>query len=138
MKDKILLFTHGIDIDGYGCAILAKLAFGDDVEIVYADNFDLDDKFIVRVWQNGYAAKNVKQIFVTDHCPSMAMCAIIDKSNIKDMLKVIDHHKSRFGNQDKFDFAQLLMKKMAKKNAEQVCFTNTSLTKACCKKQTCC
>ncbi len=46
---KKIIFTHGIDIDGYGCAVLAQTVWGGEIDIVYADNFDLDDKF-VKVW----------------------------------------------------------------------------------------
>ena len=40
---KILLFTHKIDIDGMGCAVLAKLAF-DDIEVVYCDTFEINQQ----------------------------------------------------------------------------------------------
>ena len=40
MKTK--LFTHN-DLDGVGCAILAKLVFGEDVDIEYCSYRNVDD-----------------------------------------------------------------------------------------------
>ncbi len=113
---KKLLFTHGIDIDGYGCAVLAKLAWGDSVDIVYADNFDLDDKF-VKIWgKTGFAEYN--EVFVTDHCLSMALCNMVDKkSNIKKKIKIFDHHSSRIGNQDKFSWVSIISERDGKKES---------------------
>ena len=113
---KKLLFTHGIDIDGYGCAVLAKLAWGDSVDIVYADNFDLDDKF-VKIWgKTGFAEYN--EIFVTDHCLGMALCNMVEKkSNIKKKIKIFDHHSSRIGNQDKFSWVSIISERDGKKES---------------------
>ncbi len=113
---KKLLFTHGIDIDGYGCAVLAKLAWGDSVDIVYADNFDLDDKF-VKIWgKTGFAEYN--EIFVTDHCLCMALCNMVEKkSNIKKKIKIFDHHSSRIGNQDKFSWVSIISERDGKKES---------------------
>lgn len=47
------LFSH-TDLDGIGCGILAKLAFGKDVDISYCDYDNIDSsvrKFID--WVNG-------------------------------------------------------------------------------------
>ncbi len=125
---KVLLFTHGIDIDGYGCAILAKLAFGNDVEIHYADNFELDEKFAQRVY--GVSAKQVledtadkkhlfetaktnlqdfEKIYITDHCLSYPLCQFVDedKETVSKLL-VLDHHESRKAEQGKFDWVKIV------------------------------
>ena len=39
----IKLFTH-TDLDGIGCAILAKLAFGEEVDIEYCDYDNINEK----------------------------------------------------------------------------------------------
>ena len=62
---KILLFTHKIDIDGMGCAVLGKLAF-DDIEIVYCDTFEINQQ-IQRYIDNG-SIYQYDKIFVTDLC----------------------------------------------------------------------
>ena len=42
---KIKLFTHGADLDGIGCAILAYLAFErENVDVEYCDYDDVDEK----------------------------------------------------------------------------------------------
>ena len=38
----IKLFTH-TDLDGVGCAILAKLAFGEEVDISYCNYDDINE-----------------------------------------------------------------------------------------------
>lgn len=107
--EKILLFTHGIDIDGYGCAILAKLVWGDKVDVIFADNYDLDDKF-VHTWGETQF-KDYSQIYVTDHCPTYALCNMIDRTpSLREKIKVLDHHDTRIGKQDKFDWVQIIDK----------------------------
>ena len=39
----VKLFTH-TDLDGVGCAVLAKFAFGNDVDIEYCNYDDIDSK----------------------------------------------------------------------------------------------
>lgn len=101
--DKVLLFTHGIDIDGYGCAVLAKLAWGDNVDVVFAENFDLDSQFR-ELWEqdkfSGYS-----KIFITDHCLTENLCQEVDCDGVlRRKIKVIDHHKMREGLQEKFNW----------------------------------
>lgn len=113
---KKLIFTHGIDIDGYGCAVLAKLVWGDDVDIVYADNFDLDEKFI-RLWGKSQF-KDYDEIFVTDHCLGMPVCSMVDKTpKIKSKIKIFDHHASRIGNQDKFSWVNIISERGGRKES---------------------
>ncbi len=120
-EKRILLFTHGIDIDGYGCAVLAKLVWGDKVDVVFADNNDLDDKF-VHIWGQTHF-KDHSQVFVTDHCPTYALCNMIDKkASLRKKMQVIDHHNTRIGKQDKFDWV-----KITDANAEGLKECGTSL-----------
>lgn len=44
----VKLFSH-TDLDGIGCGILAKLAFGKDVDISYCDYDNIDSSFIKNV-----------------------------------------------------------------------------------------
>ena len=108
MKKK-LLFTHGIDIDGYGCAILAKMVWDKNVDIIFADNFDLDEKF-VKVW--GGKERNFDdydEIFVTDHCIGLPLCNMVDKDKkLRAKIKVFDHHETRVGQQDRFPWVTLI------------------------------
>ena len=96
MKDKVIVFMHGIDIDGYGCAVLAKLAYSNP-EIVYVGNNELDDLLLER-WESGELS-GYDKVYVTDHCPSESLCQKIDElpeyKELKAKLKVLDHHKDR-------------------------------------------
>ncbi len=126
-NNKTLLFTHGIDIDGYGCAILAKLAYGEDAYIYYADNFELDEMFAQKVY--GVSAKDIlegkvdkhalfenakknlqdfNKIYITDHCISQPLCQFVneDKATVAKLL-VLDHHASRKDEQGKFPWVKI-------------------------------
>lgn len=85
----IKLFTH-TDLDGVGCAILAKIAFGDDVDIEYCNYDDVNDKvgnFICEV-----RPSEIDMVYITD-------ISIKDEDLIKsinnlyaDKVKLLDHH----------------------------------------------
>lgn len=47
----VKLFTH-TDLDGIGCAVLAKLAFGKYVDISYCD-YDNIDSTVKKYWETG-------------------------------------------------------------------------------------
>lgn len=105
---KVLLFTHKQDIDGIGCAVLAKEAFK-DLEIVPCKTFEITDK----VWDylKNKSIYNFDMIFVTDLCIKEPLLGIIDNDEkLKDKIKVIDHHKSEIdeGN-DKYDFVNIIV-----------------------------
>ena len=104
---KVVIFTHGIDIDGYGCAVLAKLAYGDDTQILYADNFDLDQIF-VKEWKRGWL-NNFDKVFITDHCPSMKLClAIQEDKELLEKITIFDHHASRLDEQGSLDWVNIV------------------------------
>ena len=77
------LFTHN-DLDGVACAVLAKLAYKDDIEIEYCGSpAEVTKRLNECIW------KEYNQIFVTD-------CSFFpDKINQKKMfsnIKMFDHH----------------------------------------------
>ena len=95
---KVLIFTHGIDIEGYGGAILGQLAF-EEPEICFADNFNLDEKFINKL--ENREITNFDKIFIVDHCLSYEVCEIVNKNEtIKNKIRVFDHHNSRLAQND--------------------------------------
>ena len=103
--NKVLIFTHGIDIDGFGGAILGKLAFKNP-KIVFADNFNLDELMISTLKNDA----PYDEIYVTDHCPSYALCEKIESSKALSLvIKVFDHHISRKGKEENFDFVNLVV-----------------------------
>lgn len=81
----IKLFTHD-DMDGVGCAILAKLAFGDDVDISYCNYDDINlevSKFLVE-------KKDVDMCYITDISISDKVAKRIDEEC--DNFYLLDHH----------------------------------------------
>ena len=83
IKNK--LFTH-TDLDGVGCAILAKIAFGDDIDISYCDYENIDKEVNSFLSNN----KNFNMCYITDIKISDFIAAQIDKnySNVQ----LLDHH----------------------------------------------
>ncbi len=105
MNEDIVLFTHGIDIDGFGCAILAKLAFGPNVKVIFADNFDLDDKMYEFDEKDDFDLYD--KIIIADHCPSYNFCQLIELSDWFERVKIFDHHASRLEEQGKMPWIDL-------------------------------
>lgn len=103
---KILLFTHKIDIDGMGSAVLANLAF-DDAEIVLCDTFEIDAK--LETFLQDKSIKNYDKVFITDLCPSYEMLETINKTHeVKNKLLVFDHHVTDFKKND-FEFVSIIV-----------------------------
>ena len=87
---RVLLFTHKIDIDGMGCAVLAKLVFN-DCDVIYCETFEVTDIFEKCV-RSGKIFEYDK-IFVTDLCLKQPYIAEVSKDkNISSKLQIIDHH----------------------------------------------
>lgn len=115
--EKVLIFTHGIDIDGYGGAILGTLAFG-EVKVYFAENFNLDELF-----QEKWDSREIfsyDKIFITDHCLSYSKCQEVDNDEVlREKIKILDHHKARTPQND-FDF----IKVVEEENGRKVCGTS--------------
>lgn len=89
---NILLFTHKIDIDGMGSAVLSKLVF-DSVDIEYCDTFEINDKLSQKIQDSSIL--NYDKIFVTDICPSENLIERIEKiDELNSKFKILDHHLS--------------------------------------------
>ena len=83
----IKLFTH-TDLDGIGCAILAKYTFKRAVDISYCDLNDIDEKVEKYICQRG----NVSDCFITDIRISEKLVKEID--NKFDNFCLLDHHQT--------------------------------------------
>ena len=81
----IKLFTH-TDLDGVGCAILAKLAFGEEVDISYCNYDDID----VMVKEFITKENNIDMCHITDIRIVDELANEIDKKF--DNFYVLDHH----------------------------------------------
>ena len=98
MCNTIKLITH-TDLDGVSCAILAKLAFGNHVEIEYCDYSDMDSKFKDVIEE---LKTKPQRYFVTDLNLSESLISQIDEVNKDKNLLLFDHHQSSlpFGDKD--------------------------------------
>lgn len=113
---KILLFTHKQDIDGIGCAALAKEAFK-ELEIVPCKTFEITNK--VKEYIEDKRIYNFDKVFVTDLCiKEPLLTTIYENEDLKRKIQVIDHHKSEIdeGN-DKYDFVSIIVEKNGKKES---------------------
>lgn len=83
------LFTH-IDLDGYGCAILAKLAFGENADIEYC-NYDNINEKVEEFLKSG--AKD--DCYITDISVSDKLAQEIE--NKDEFYLLLDHHPTALG-----------------------------------------
>lgn len=85
----IKLFTH-LDLDGVGCAVLARLTFGKNVEITYC-NYDEVDSLV-----REYISEMNKEhdtCFITDIGIKDDLASMINLE-YKNNFKLFDHHKT--------------------------------------------
>ena len=105
---KVLLFTHGSDIDGMGSIIISKNAFK-KVDYCYAEISNLDEQII-----NSINTKNIYKydlVFVTDLTPKNETLDIIKNDNkLKNKLVIIDHHQTNYNRASNYDFVHITIK----------------------------
>jgi oligoribonuclease NrnB/cAMP/cGMP phosphodiesterase (DHH superfamily) len=80
----IKLFTH-TDLDGVGCAVLAKLAFKDEVDIEYCNYNEINEKVLEYINQND----NKIPIYITDISVKEELAKLLDK---RGNVQLLDHH----------------------------------------------
>ena len=105
---KVLLFTHSQDIDGMGCALLAKEAFK-EYDLVPTKTFDITKN--VKEYIDNKKIYDYDQIFITDLCVKEPVLKEIDEDEfIKTHLITLDHHKTEIeeGN-NKYDFVNIIV-----------------------------
>lgn len=74
--NKKILFSHESDIDGLGCAVLSKIAFG-NVDCIFASNIEKLES-IFREFIESHKLDEYDDIYVTDlalYDPSLTMVA---------------------------------------------------------------
>ena len=86
----IYLFTH-TDLDGVGCAVLAKLFFADEPCITYCDYGDIDYE-VKTLLDNVEILQTEDKIFITDISISKELAKRIEASSLKCEIKLFDHH----------------------------------------------
>lgn len=105
---KVLLFTHSQDIDGMGCAVLARKAFG-EYTLVPTKTFDITAN--VRKYIEDKSIYDYDKVFVTDLCIKEPLLSAIDSNEeLKKRILVLDHHKTEIeeGN-DKYSFVNIIV-----------------------------
>ncbi len=113
---KVLLFTHSEDIDGIGCAILAKQTFADCM-VIPTKTFDVN-KNVGEAIKSGLI-NEFDKVFVTDICIKEPLLSEINSNpDLRRKVVVIDHHKSEIteGN-DKYDFVSITLEKDGRKES---------------------
>lgn len=86
---KVKVFTHN-DLDGIGCSIVAKRAFGsNNVSVEYCKYEDVDDRVSQFLFSEDY--ENYDAIFITDISVGESLAEIIE-SSFAGKVQLIDHH----------------------------------------------
>ena len=86
----IKLFTH-TDLDGVGCAILAKLASGEEVDISYCNYDDINENVMNYLDHND---DSLSYIYITDIRVNEEVAELLDK---RGGVVLLDHHPIALG-----------------------------------------
>ncbi len=102
---KVLVFSHGSDIDGMGSIIISKLYF-EEVDFYYSEIHNLDEQIINEI--NNKNIYKYDYVFVTDLTPKNETLDIIqnDKKLI-DKFRVIDHHRTNYNRASTYPFVHI-------------------------------
>ncbi len=89
---KILLFTHIVDIDGMGSAVLSNIVFKNP-DIIFCDTFEINQKVLQKLEDKSIYLYD--KIFITDLCPNEDLIEKIENDeNLKTKVQILDHHIS--------------------------------------------
>ena len=104
--NRIKLFTHGADLDGVGCAVLAYLAFGgENVDVEYCGYKNVDGK--VREFYLCGNPENYGEIYITDISVDEEVAAAIDSLvTAGQKWRLFDHHATALGL-NKYDWCEV-------------------------------
>lgn len=105
---KVLLFTHGQDIDGIGSILLGKKAF-EKLDYIPCDTFEITKKVEEKIKDKSIYQYDL--VFVTDLCIKEPLLSQINKDlDLKNKILVLDHHKSEIeeGN-NKYEFVHIIV-----------------------------
>lgn len=99
------LLTHN-DLDGVGCGILAKIAFGEQVNVRYNSIASLDHQIGYYI-EKTYKPEMEDTLFITDLSPDEEMTIKLNEIVSQGAkVRLIDHHKSAIGLND-FSWARV-------------------------------
>ena len=86
----VKLFTH-TDLDGIGCAILAKLVFGNEVDIEYCDYDNINENVMNYL---NHDDDSLSYIYITDIRVNEEVAELLDK---RGGVVLLDHHPTALG-----------------------------------------
>jgi oligoribonuclease NrnB/cAMP/cGMP phosphodiesterase (DHH superfamily) len=92
---KVKLFTH-TDLDGVGCAVVAKVAF-DNVSVEYCDYNQINQK--VKYFLASVKANDYDRIFITDISLDEDTAELVDSHPLckQGKIQLVDHHGTALG-----------------------------------------
>lgn len=120
MSKRIRIFTH-IDLDGYGCALLAKLAVGkDNIKADYCGYTNINEKVKSFIDKKEY--ESYDYILITDISVNEEVAELINSLDCRNKFILLDHHETAlFLN--KYDWATVMIQ-----DASNVYTCGTDLT----------
>lgn len=102
---KVLVFSHGSDIDGMGSIIISKLYF-EEVDFYYSEIHNLDEQILNEI--NNKNIYKYDYIFVTDLTPkNETLDIILNDKELIDKFKVIDHHRTNYNRASTYPFVHI-------------------------------
>ncbi len=102
---KVLVFSHGSDIDGMGSIIISKTYF-DEVKYYFCEMSDLDKTILDSI--DSEEIYQYDEVFVTDLTPNNQTLEMIKQDkNLKNKFIVIDHHKTRLNQVGDYEFVHI-------------------------------
>lgn len=101
---SIKLFTH-VDLDGVGCAVLAKHTFGKDVDVSYCNYSDVNE--IVAEFITSGDINNYQLIYITDISLNKETADALEEAheNGNFVVQLLDHHKSALWMNERYQWA---------------------------------
>jgi len=108
---KVFLISHIADVDGVTPVVLTDLVF-DEYDYHLLESSEVDD-YMIECFENNKFDEYDK-VFVVDLCFTERVAEIINNTNLKNKLQVIDHHQSRL-DLNKYDFVYVEVERDGKK-----------------------
>ena len=123
LNKKVIIFSHGSDIDGVNCVVLAKLAFN-QIDYVLAPNIEKLE-IIFREYIESNKLIQYDNIYVTDLALYEPALSMVNDSCLKDKVLIYDHHKRAIDDHmNKYLFTKIVEEVSGKKTCGTQLFYN--------------
>lgn len=105
--NRIKIFTH-TDLDGYGCALLTKLAVGvNNVDADFCGYTNINEK--VKSFIDNKEYNSYEYVFITDISVNEEIAELINNLKSKNKFILLDHHETAL-YLNKYDWATVMIK----------------------------